>query len=99
VSVVVARTRLWDRHQEPVPSFDWWVAADAGEGLDVRGAYVHGLDATRRGTISVSSVDLDAGEQAVTTTAARIRARDYTPNPGQRCRTCEVRTDCDTAQR
>ncbi len=77
------------------------VYADAGrrEGLDVRGAYIHDLDATRREPIPITPANLTAAGDIVTTAAARIRARDYTPNPGRRCRTCEVRTVCASAQR
>jgi len=77
------------------------VYADAGrrEGLDVRGAYMHDLAATRRESIPVTPADLSAAEDTVTAAAARIRARDYTPNPGRRCRICEVRTVCGSAQR
>ncbi|MDA8355046.1 MAG: ATP-dependent DNA helicase [Actinomycetota bacterium] len=77
------------------------VYTDAGrrEGLDVRGAYVHDLDATRRESVPVTSADLTAAEETVTAAAARIRARDYAPNPGRRCRTCEVRTVCASARR
>ncbi len=77
------------------------VYADAGrrEGLDVRGAYVHDLKAARRDPIPVATEQLAAAEATVTGAAARIRARDYRPNPGRRCRTCEVRTVCGSAQR
>ena len=76
------------------------VYADAGrrEGLDVRGAYIHDLDATRRESIPVDPAELTVAEDTVTAAAARIRAREYTPNPGRRCRTCEVRTVCASAQ-
>jgi DNA helicase-2/ATP-dependent DNA helicase PcrA len=77
------------------------VYADAGhrEGLDVRGAYVHDLKAARRDPIPITATHLAAAEGTVTQAAARLRARDYQPNPGKRCRTCEVRTVCGSAQR
>ncbi|MGH3261084.1 MAG: RecB family exonuclease [Trebonia sp.] len=77
------------------------VYADAGrrEGLDVRGAYVHDLKAARRDPIGVARSDIDAAEQAVSEAADKLRARDYAPNPGQRCRRCEVRTICRWAKR
>jgi DNA helicase-2/ATP-dependent DNA helicase PcrA len=72
------------------------VYADAGrrEGLDVRGAYVHDLKAATREPIPVDIVSIDLAEATVGNAAARMRARDYRPNPGQRCRRCEVRTVC-----
>ena len=77
------------------------VYADAGrrEGLDVRAAYVHDLKATKRDAVDVAPTALDAAEQIVTEAAARLRSRDYQPSPGPRCRSCEVRTVCPTAQR
>lgn len=77
------------------------VYTDAGwrEGLDVGAAYARDLDATRRESIPVAPADLRSAEDVVTSVAARIRVRDYAPNPGRRCRTCEVRTVCSSAKR
>jgi DNA helicase-2/ATP-dependent DNA helicase PcrA len=72
------------------------VYTDAGrrEGLDVRGAYVHDLKAARRDPIPVDTDSVAAAERSVSDAATLIRARSYVPNPGKRCRTCEVRTVC-----
>lgn len=77
------------------------VYADAGrrEGLDVRAAYVHDLKATRRDAVDVAEAAIDTAEQVVTEAAVRLRARDFQPAPGLRCRACEVRTVCASAQR
>lgn len=77
------------------------VYADAGqrEGLDVRAAYVHDLKTIERHTVPVDESAVAAAEATVTEAAARIRARDYVPNPGLRCRHCEVRTICRFAAR
>ena len=77
------------------------VYADAGrrEGLDVRGAYVHDLKAAAREPIPVDDDAVAEAEGAVTEAAAKIRAREYEPNPGLRCRRCEVRTICSHAAR
>lgn len=77
------------------------VYADAGrrEGLDVRAAYVHDLKASARHPIQVDSAAVAQAEATVAEAAARVRAREYVPNPGQRCRGCEVRTICGYAQR
>ena len=77
------------------------VYADAGrrEGLDVQGAYVHDLKAASRNPVDVESDAVAAAEMQVTGAAERLRARDYRPNPGTRCRRCEVRTICPVAQR
>ena len=76
------------------------VYADAGrrEGLDVRAAYVHDLKATRRDAVDVTGPAIDAAEVVVTVAAARLRSRDYRPEPGPRCRSCEVRTVCASAR-
>ncbi len=76
------------------------VYADAGrrEGLDVRGAYVHDLKAASRESIAGRPEKRSSqAEAAVSEAAVRIRARDYRPNPGLRCRRCEVRTICRVA--
>ena len=77
------------------------VYADAGrrEGLDVRAAYVHDLKAASRAPIPVEPAAISSAEEKVADAAGRIRARDYRPNPGLRCRRCEVRTICASAQR
>jgi DNA helicase-2/ATP-dependent DNA helicase PcrA len=77
------------------------VYADAGqrEGLDVRAAYVHDLKAASREPVPVEPAAIIGAEQTVAEAADRIRARDYRPNPGLRCRRCEVRTICAAAQR
>lgn len=76
------------------------VYADAGrrEGLDVQAAYVHDLKAASRATIEVEAEAVQKAEQTVSQAAARLKARDYQPNPGQRCRRCEVRTICRFAR-
>ncbi|MGI8753286.1 MAG: ATP-dependent helicase [Acidimicrobiales bacterium] len=76
------------------------VYADAGrrEGLNVRAAFVHDLKAARRDRVAVGNGEVTAAEQTVSVAVSRIRARDYTPNPGKRCRRCEVRTICPSAQ-
>lgn len=75
------------------------VYADAGrrEGLDVRAAYVHDLKAGVRGAVPVDSPAIDQAERTVTDAAVRLRQRDYSPNPGPRCRRCEVRLVCKAA--
>ena len=77
------------------------VYTDAGrrEGLDVRGAYVHDLKAAARLPVAVDPAAVQAAETTVADAAARVRARDYRPNPSQRCRRCEVRTICGSAFR
>jgi DNA helicase-2/ATP-dependent DNA helicase PcrA len=75
------------------------VYADAGrrEGLDVQAAYVHDLKAGKRMPVAIDPAAVAAAEQTVSGAAERLRARDFTPSPGLRCRTCEVRTVCGSA--
>jgi len=77
------------------------VYADAGrrEGLDVQGAYIHDLKAASRAPVVVDTDAISRAEATVAEAAIRIRARDYQANPGLRCRRCEVRTICASAQR
>jgi ATP-dependent DNA helicase UvrD/PcrA len=77
------------------------VYTDAGrrEGLDVQAAYVHDLKAASREPIPVEPAAISQAEAVVSEAAARIRAREYGPNPGLRCRRCEVRTICASARR
>jgi DNA helicase-2/ATP-dependent DNA helicase PcrA len=76
------------------------VYADAGrrEGLDVRGAYVHDLKAGARSDVDVTDGAVAEAEVVILGAADRLRARDYAPSPGVRCRRCEVRTVCGSAQ-
>ncbi|MGD0876277.1 MAG: ATP-dependent DNA helicase [Acidimicrobiales bacterium] len=76
------------------------VYTDAGrrEGLDVRAAYVHDLRAGVRAAVPVDPDAIAAAEQTVAAAAVRLRGRDYNANPGPRCRRCEVRTVCPSAQ-
>jgi hypothetical protein len=64
--------------------------SDAGrrEGLDVRAAYVHDLKAASRNPVPVDPAALSHAEALVAEAATRIRARDYRPSPGVRCRRC-----------
>jgi DNA helicase II / ATP-dependent DNA helicase PcrA len=77
------------------------VYSDAGqrEGLDVRAAYIHDLKAASRNPVPVDPAALGRAEAVVAEAATRIRARDYRPSPGVRCRRCEVRTICTFARR
>lgn len=76
------------------------VYADAGrrEGLDVRGAYVHDLKAGARIPVDVTDAAIDDAEEQVIEAATQLRARQFDPNPGDRCRTCDVRAICRHAK-
>lgn len=56
----------------------------------MRGAYVHDLKSIRRDRVDIDPPAIVSAETLVATAAARIRARDYMPSPGSRCRSCEV---------
>lgn len=75
------------------------VYANAGlrEGLDVRAAYVHDLKAGQRLDVPVDTDAIEAAEVTISSAAVRLRARDFTPDPGPKCRRCEVRTVCSAA--
>jgi CRISPR/Cas system-associated exonuclease Cas4 (RecB family) len=65
----------------------------------VRGAYVHDLKAAAREPVPVDLITVEHAERTVADAADRMRSRDYRPNPGPRCRRCEVRTICASAVR
>ena len=77
------------------------VYADAGrrEGLEVRAAFVHDLKAGSRFDVDVSNPTVTDAETTILGAGTGLRARDYTPAPGPRCRRCEVRTVCASAVR
>ena len=74
------------------------VYVDAGrrEGLDVRAAYVHDLKASLRDPVPVDPAAINLAETTVAQSVERIKSRDFRPNPGDRCRRCEVRTICSS---
>ncbi len=73
-------------------------AAGRREGLDVRAAFVHDLKGADRHSVDVSNEAIEEANKRVEKAAERIRNRDYTPNPGKNCRSCEVRTVCAAAE-
>jgi len=75
------------------------VYTEAGrrEGLDMQAAYVHDLKAADRTPVDVTTAALDKATATVVAAADRLRARDYTADPGRKCRTCEVRAMCPSA--
>jgi DNA helicase-2/ATP-dependent DNA helicase PcrA len=88
-----------DRDNESSPyDLQLQVYADAGrrEGLDVTAAYVHDLKNKHVGRhpVDVSDDAVQAAEGLVVQAAVRLRARDFAPAPGDRCKRCEVRTVC-----
>jgi DNA helicase-2/ATP-dependent DNA helicase PcrA len=88
-------------HGESEHELQLQVYTDAGrrEGLDVKAAYVHDLKASSRASIDVSGSAVLAAEEIVSSAGRRIRNREFAPNPGPRCRRCEVRTICASALR
>lgn len=77
------------------------VYTEAGrrEGLDMRGAYVHDLKAGKRTEVDITDAGLAQAEVTVLEAADRLRERDYAPNPGLKCRKCEVRAVCGSAKK
>ena len=76
-----------------------YVNAGRREGLDVKNAYVHDLQESKRVSVSVSKKDLTSAEKVVVETSNKIKKRQFIANPGKQCRTCEVRTVCGAAKR
>lgn len=78
-----------------------YVIAGRREGLSVDGAYVHDLrfPEAEPHRVKVSSSELKRAEETIVKAAEDIRRRKFQPNPGTRCRHCEVRTICKSAKR
>ena len=76
------------------------IYSDAGrrEGLDVRGAYVHDLKNADRTAVDLSDDAIAVAEATVTAAADRLRSGDFSANPGDRCRGCDVRHMCASAR-
>ena len=70
--------------------------ADAGrrEGLNVRAAYVHDLNAGERHEVDVSTLMLGEAEAEVISLVDRLREREFEPRPRPACRGCDVRPMC-----
>lgn len=76
-----------------------YASAGRRESLDVRGAYVHDLKNVSRSAVPVDDAALGAAEQLVVDAAAQLRERAFTAAPSRKCRSCEVRTVCGSAER
>ena len=77
------------------------VYADAGrrEGLTVGGAFIHDMSTATRHPVDISDVEVRLAEQLVVETAARLRDRDFDPQPEPRkCLSCDVRSVCGSAR-
>ncbi|MFO0649324.1 MAG: PD-(D/E)XK nuclease family protein [Polyangiales bacterium] len=77
-----------------------YTAAARGEGIDVRGAYLHDLggDARHARTkVDTSSRAVDAARREVGTLAKRVRLRCFEATPGANCANCHVRKVCASA--
>jgi DNA helicase-2/ATP-dependent DNA helicase PcrA len=77
------------------------IYTDAGrrEGLDVRSAYAHDLQAGERLSVDVKPARIREAEAEaeVLSDVERLRARDHAPEPGAGCRRCDVRGMCSHA--
>lgn len=99
LAILDYKTSTHGEHDEHALQLQVYANAGLREGLDVRAGYVHDLRAGARESVDVGPKGIAAGEAIVTEAAGKLRLRDYAPNPGSRCRTCEVRTVCHAAQR
>ena len=65
---------------------------------DVRGAYVHDLKNADRIAVDLSDEAIAGAEATVAAAADRLRSGDFSANPGDRCRRCDVRQMCASAR-
>jgi len=75
-----------------------YAIAGQREGLDIRGAYVHDLKLSDRTTVSIGKGSLASAVETVQAAAVDIKLRRFKANPGNRCRSCEVRSVCGNAK-
>lgn len=76
------------------------IYAEAGirEGLDVKGAFIHGLDTQERKTVPIDSSSRSNAIDLVLETAERIKKRDFQASPERsKCAICDVRSLCRSA--
>ena len=87
-----------DEHQAHDRQLQLYADAGRREGLDVRAAYVHDLNAGERIEVDVSATKLGEAEAEVLSLVDGIRRREFEPRPGQGCRGCDVRPMCRFAE-
>lgn len=83
-----------DEHREYERQLQMYADAGLREGLDVRAAYVHDLNAGERLEVDVSSPKLEEAEAEVISLVDRLREREFEPRPGPACGGCDVRPMC-----
>ena len=72
-----------------------YASAGRREGLDVRGAYVHDLDAGDRVPVDVGDSAIERAETRVVDAVQRYRRAEFTPTPSQlACKACDVGALC-----
>ncbi|MGK5682282.1 ATP-dependent helicase [Actinoplanes sp. URMC 104] len=98
LAIVDYKTSMSGDHEQHALQLQVYADAGRREGLDLRAAYVHDLKHATRMPIEVDAGAIARAEATVTEAAERVKARDYRPNPGARCRGCEVRTICGSAR-
>lgn len=72
-----------------------YAAAARSEGLDVRAAYIHDLQAGNRISVPVDPGVIQSAQDAGDKVVAAIRAKDYSPRPdNKKCSVCDTRLLC-----
>jgi DNA helicase-2/ATP-dependent DNA helicase PcrA len=76
--------------------FQLQVYTDAGrrEGLNVSAAFVHDLKNATRQAVAVDPADIGVAEAKVNLLVKGLRSKDYSPDPGEVCTYCDVRSLC-----
>ena len=83
-----------DEHREYERQLQMYADAGLREGLNVRAAYVHDLNAGARLEVDVSPAKLGEAEAEVISLVDRLREREFEPRPGPACGGCDVRPMC-----
>ena len=75
-----------------------YAAAGLGEGLDVRGAFLHDLEESSRHSVDISKSAIEATLNIVSAAAKGIKERKFEPKPQIKvCGKCDVRAICKSA--
>ena len=102
LSIIDYKTRADATAESDQISFDLQlqIYSEAGirEGLDVKAAFVHGLDADTRIEVPIDKASRDAAVNKVMEAAEAIKARIFEASPAKhKCGICDVRAICRSA--
>ena len=94
LAIVDYKTAADDEEREYESQLQIYTNAGRREGLEVRAAYVHDLKAGDRIRVDVAPERVRETELKVVHLVEQLKSRQYVPNPGTRCKRCDVKAIC-----